>query len=144
VKRFLKITSLVLAIVLVCAVPVCAEEEASSRTSAYFLAHDLYLSKKTSTKFQVHFDVDAMNIMDELGAKTIKVQRSPDGSTWTTMFTYSREYYPQMICENTGSHAAYVPYTGTVGYYYRAKVTFYAKNSNGSATYTLTTKKLLL
>lgn len=143
-KRFLRITSLVLALVLVYAVPAYAVEEASTRSSSYFATHDLYLSQKTSTKFQVHFDVDAIGTMDELGAKTIKVQRSPDGTTWTTMFTYYREYYPQLIDENTSFHAAYVPYTGTEGYYYRAKVTFYAKNSNGSATYTLTTKKLLL
>ena len=143
-KRFLKITSLILVIALVCAVPVYAEEEASMRSSAYFSTHDLYLSKKTSTKFQVWFDVDALRTMDELGAKTIKVQRSPDGSTWTTMFTYSKEYYPQMIDENTGSYGSYVPYTGTEGYYYRAKVTFYAKEGNGTATHTMNTSKILL
>ncbi len=142
-KRFLKITSLILAIALVCAVPVCAEE-ASTRSSAFFLAHDAYISKRTSTKFQVHFDVDAQRIMDELGAKAIKVQRSSDGSTWTTMFTYSRDYYPQLIDEDTSFHGSYVTYTGTEGYYYRAKVTLYAKDSTGSATDIVTTPKILL
>lgn len=143
-KRFLKITSLLLVIVLMFAVPVCAEEESSTWSSSYFIGRDAYLYKTSSTKFQVWFDVDALRVMDEIGARTIKVQRSLDGSTWTTMFTYSREYYPQMIDTNSGSHAAYVPYTGTEGYYYRAKVTFYAKDSTGSAISTMTTSKILL
>ena len=143
-KRFLKIISLILTIALVCAVPVCAEEESSARSSSYFIGHDAYLYKISSTKFQVWFDVDAPREMEELGARTIKVQRSSDGSTWTTMFTYTKEHYPQMIDTNTGTHAAYVPYTGTQGYYYRAKVTFYAKDSTGTGAYTVNSTKILL
>ena len=67
--------------------------------------------------------------MDELCASSIRVQRSADGSNWETMRAYEPGVYTQMICENTSFHCSYVSYTGTPGYYYRAYVTFYARNS---------------
>lgn len=70
--------------------------------------------------------------MDEIGSSEIIVYRSTDGVNWQKMFTYLPQYYPQMIDYNTISHMAYVPYHGTQGYYYRALVTFYAKNSSGT------------
>lgn len=70
--------------------------------------------------------------MTELGASIIKVQRSSDGANWTTMKTFYKEDYSQMICTNTVCHAAYVTYTGTRGYYYRAYIELYAKNSSGT------------
>lgn len=145
-KRFTRLVCLFLAMSLLFAVPVFAaeEEEASTWGSSYFLTYDAYLYKTTSTKFQVWFEVTARSGMDELGTSKIIVQRSSDGSTWSNMFTYYPDYYSQMIKENTSINTNYVPYTGTTGYYYRAKVTFYAKNSNGTAEYAYTTSKVLL
>ena len=37
-----------------------------------------------------------------------------------------------MVAQNTSAHGGYVPYNfATAGYYYRARITFYAKNSTG-------------
>lgn len=83
------------------------------------------------TQFEVWFDLMGVDIMDEIGAKKITVQRSADGTNWQNMFTYRAEYYPQMLDYNTMSHGACIPYHGTLGYYYRGVVTFYAKNSSG-------------
>ena len=82
--------------------------------------------------------------MDELGASEIKIQRSSDGVNWTTMKTYTKESYSNLICENTGSHAACVSYTGTAGYYYRAKITLYAKKGTGSAEWYRDTSSMQL
>ena len=70
--------------------------------------------------------------MDELGAKTIKIQRSTDNANWETMTTFSKDTRSSMICRNTASHASYVSYTGSAGYYYRAYVVLYAKDGNST------------
>ncbi len=129
-KRFIKLIALVLVITTLLIVPAGAEN-VNDKASAYFMSSTIYLDKVSSTKFDACFSVGAYGIMDELGASSIKIQRSADGNSWTTMKTYTKESYSQLICENTSSHAAYVTYTGTVGYYYRAKITLYAKQGTG-------------
>lgn len=130
-KRFVQIIALVLVITILLAVSAGAEN-VDSKASAYFMSSSTYLDKVSSTTFDACFSVGAYGIMDELGASSIKIQRSSDGNSWTTMKTYSKANYPQLICENTSSHAAYVTYTGTAGYYYRAKITLYAKQGTGT------------
>lgn len=132
-KRFTQCISLVLALVLFLSVPVYAAESTMPRASNFFMASSTYLWKVSSTTFEVWFDIDAVRGMDELGASEIKVQRSSDGVNWTTMYTYTKELYPHLIAEDTGSHCGYVTYTGSTGYYYRAFVTYYAKDSTGTA-----------
>lgn len=129
-KRFVKVITVVLVIVAMLMVPVHAEE-VEDRSSAYFLSSSTALTKITTTKIEAYFSVGAFDVMDELGASSIKIQRSSDGTNWTTMKTFTKSGYPQLICENTFSHAATVSYTGTVGYYYRAKITLYAKDGTG-------------
>ena len=70
--------------------------------------------------------------MTELGASEIQVQRSTDERNWTTVRTYYKANYSQMTDTNTASYANCVSYTATTGYYYRAVVTLYARNSSGS------------
>ena len=134
-KRFTHFICLVLVACLVLAVPVSAETVTEPRASAYFAAHNTSLYKTGTRSFLICFDVIAnAAIMQELGVSTIEVERSPDGVNWSLMRTYEATSHSVMICQNTGSHEGYVTYnTGTPGYYYRAYVTFYAKNSAGSA-----------
>ena len=143
-KRFTRIVSFFLVAVLLFSTVAFAVEEAGARASNYFFASSVYLYKTTGTTFQAWFDVKAVGIMDELGASTIKIQRSSDGETWTTMKTYSKADYPDLIYENTARHAACVTYTGTSGYYYRARVELYAKNSSGTAYMTEYTSSMKL
>lgn len=128
-KLFVKIIAVILVVGTMIA-PVHAEE-AENKSSSYFLSCTTSLTKVSTTKIEAYFSVGAFDIMDELGASSIKIQRSSDGNSWTTMKTYSKEAYSQLICENTSSHAAAVSYTGTVGYYYRAMITLYAKDGTG-------------
>lgn len=130
-KRFIRYACIALVVAILAAVPIRAEA-ADTRASSFFASYDSFLWKTSSRTFEVWFDVNACNWMDEIGVSSIKVQRSSDGESWTTMKTYQSEYFPQMICEDTASHTGCVSYTGTPGYYYRAYVTFYAKNSTGT------------
>ena len=130
-KLFLRSLCLILVISIILAVPVFATKEATPWASNYFVYYSTYLYRTTGTEFEIWFDVVGRNIMTELGVNSIILQESSDGENWTSIKTYTPEDYPQMICENTGSHADCVSYTGRPGYDYRAYVTFYAKNSSG-------------
>lgn len=130
-KYYMRLVSVILIIALVLAVPVCAEEETAPWSSAFIASYDPYIYYESGTYFEIWFDVVAVRRMEELGVSKVKIQVSSDGSNWGTVTTCYPEDYPQMICENTGFHMDCVPYTGTVGNYYRAYVTFYAKNSSG-------------
>lgn len=117
---------------LLLALPVSAESEPQTRASLFFVAHNCFLSRVDSSTFKICFDVLATGTMDELGVSSIEVDRSADGENWSLMRTYDAEDYPQMLCENTSSHDDYITYRyATPGYYYRAYITFYAKNSTG-------------
>ena len=144
-KRFSRYVCMLLVVAILLSVPVFAQEEATPWSSAYFSSHLEYLYEISTIKFEVWFDVIAKRIMDELGASTIKVQRSANGETgWETMKTYNMADYSQMICENTGSHVGCVTYTGTPGYYYRAKITYYAKEGGGIGYYSAYTSVIQL
>lgn len=140
-KRFTQLVCFLLIASLVLAVPAYASES-SARASAYFMAYSCYLWKTSDTRFEVWFDVTAVGGMDELGVSVIEVQRSSDKSTWTTMRTYTKDSYSSMVASNTGNHSGCVAYTATSGYYYRAYVQFYAKNSSGSGYYSTYTSSL--
>lgn len=140
-KRFSQFVCLLLILSTALAVPT---EAITPKGSDYFGSKLAYLYKVSSTTFEVWIEVSAVRGMDELGASSITVQRSPDDENWTDMVTYTKELYPNLIGENTGWHDAHVTYTGSPGYYYRAKVWFYAKKDNGRGESYYTTDSILL
>jgi len=143
VKQFIKIIALFLVLATAMAMPVWAEA-ADNRASSFFAYSNVYLYKVSSTQFEAWFSVTAVGGMDELGASEIKIQRSSNGEDWTTMRTYTKEYYSNLIDTDTSNHAACVTYTGTSGYYYRAKITLYAKDDSGTGYRTRYTATLQL
>lgn len=132
-KKIIRITCAFLAICLLLAFPAFAESESHTRASLFFTAHDCYLYKVDSSTFEIWFDVTATGMMQELGVCSIEVERSADGVNWSSMRTYDSDDYSQMICENTSTHEGCITYRyATPGHYYRAYITFYAKNSSGT------------
>lgn len=143
-KRFVKVIAFCLVMAMLLATPAYAEE-IENRATAYFMSSTASISKVSTAKFEVYFSVCAYEIMDELGASSIKIQRSLDGENWSTMKTFSKaDYYSLLICEDTALHAATVTYSGTAGYYYRAKITLYAKKGNGIGELVRYSSELLL
>lgn len=132
-KRFLQCVCFILIMATLVALPAQAAETVTPRASNYFMSVSTYLWQTSGTTFQIWFDVTAVRGMDELGASKITVKRSSDNVNWETVKTFTKESYPQMIKEDTGVCASYVTYTGSTGYYYKALVTIYAKDGNGSA-----------
>lgn len=133
----------VLALISLLAFPVLAEDQ-TPRASSYFVATRTYLVQTDTSKFDISFEVTAKRGMEELGVESIVVKRSADASNWITMRTCVPSVYPQMIRTNTAFHSDYVSYNATAGYYYKAYVTYYAKDSSGTGTYSTWTDILYL
>ena len=103
-----------------------------STNSLFFVSRDSWLDPISNSRFYVCYDITAKDIMQELGVVEILVQRSANGTSgWTTMATYTSDDRPEFICTNTSSHGGYFVYLATAGYYYRARMYYYAKNSTG-------------
>lgn len=131
-RRCIKLMCFVLVFIMCLAIPAGAEEIAPY-ASNYFGSYNAYLSGETSTSFEVWFTVTALRRMDKLGVDYINIQRSSDGSNWTTVKTYDSDDYPSLMATDTSFHSGHVNYTNKQsGYQYRAYVKFYAKDSSGS------------
>lgn len=132
-KKLFRFVCIILACSLLLAVPAQAAETAGSRASYFFSSYGTDLEKISTSSFRIWFDVDANAArMDVLGVSEIAVYRSANQSYWMKMLTYTMDDYPEMVDQNTTTHAGYVTYNNTTaGYYYRARITFYAKNSMG-------------
>lgn len=134
----MKRLSQLICLLLVASVLLVIPAQAATRGSDYFVSHSCYLWEVSDTEFQACFNVTAVDAMDKLGASEIKIQRSANGVTWETVATYTdfygtnRSYY-----SDEQSFTSVKP-----GYYYRAKVTFYAEKGNGIAKYTDYTSSL--
>lgn len=127
-KRLTQIVCLILIASMVLAVPALAAEQAS----AFFGSHSCYLWEISDSEFQVWFNVTAVEGMDVLGASEIVVQRSTDRVNWESVATYNNFYG-----YNTSHYGTCATYSSaSSGYYYRAKVTFYAENDTGCGYYT--------
>lgn len=134
-KRFIRIVCFIMVATVLLTTGAMAAENENQRASNYFGSYSVYLHKISSTQFQAWFEVVAVAGMQKLGARTIEIQRSTNKVNWTTVATYEMEDYSSMTASNTSFHDGYVTYTYTSGYYYRAYVELYAKNSNGTAVY---------
>ena len=109
-----------------------AAETVEPRGSNFFSCSSVYFWNTSGLNYQIWFDVTAVGTMTELGVSEIVVQRSTDERNWTTVRTYYKENYSQMIDSGVARHVDCVPFTATAGYSYRAIVMLYARNSSGS------------
>lgn len=132
-KKTVRFICLMLVCSLLLAVPAQAESVVEPRGSAFFSYYGTDLYKTSSSSFQIWFDVVSnITVMDVIGVSEIIVYRSADAQTWKRMRTFTMENYPEMVDHNTIDHIGYIDYNyATPGYYYRAYITFYARNSTG-------------
>ena len=126
-KRFIRCTCLLLSMVMVLATPAFAAETMEPKGSSFFGSSSVFLCNVSRTSFEAWFEVTGVSRMDAIGVNFIKIQQSSDGSNWTTVKTYTKESYTNLIDYNSTTHSAGVSYTATGGYYYRAYIQLYAK-----------------
>lgn len=139
-KRFIKIICLIMVIIMPL-VTVAHAEEVSPYSSLFFIRYSTWMGINYNKSIVVYFDVVGKGIMDEVGVYSVEIQESEDNKNWTVIDTLTAEMYPYFICEDTGSHYDNVVfYYGSTGYYYRARVTFWGKNSSGTGTASMYTE----
>ena len=141
-KYTIKTTCFVLVLALLMIIPVSAE--VTPKASSYFVATRTFFDQTDTNKFDIWFEVTAKRTMEELGVNSIILKRSADGNNWTNVRTWLPSVNTQMIRTNTAFHSAYVSYTAATGYYYKAYVTYYAKDSSGTGSYDTWTDILYL
>ena len=139
-KRFVRLICLVMVFSILATIPAYAAE-GTSRASNFYASYRAYVTKISSTKLGVSFYVVGCGQMDVIGASRIRIQQSSDGTNWTTISNYYKETHSNLTRTNSGAYGSTVSCTVAPGYYYRAIIDFYAKNSSGSATYVYYTEK---
>ena len=130
---------LILATLLSTSALAAVPEDEASTCSLYFICYSAYCWQIADDQFEVWFDVIAQDDMDKLGVYRIIIQKSSDGENWINVMTFLSSYYDNLLVDNEPCYGGHVTYKGVQGCYYRAYVTFYAKNSTGTgkvSTYT--------
>lgn len=105
---------------------------ASVYSSAYLNCYRAGITPEENGAMVITVDVTGVGYMTEIGAKTIYLYESTNGTDFTRVKIYRSSAYPQMMGSGTNFYEDVVTYQGTPGYYYYARVYVYAANENGS------------
>ena len=121
-------------------VPVYAQaaetESVQPRASAYLSSYGAYVYLPGNGQVQVYFNVTGAGYMDELGALSIQIHESVDGTIWYWKETFKHYSTPGMLDYNEIYHSGYVSYDGIRGRYYKAYVCVWAgKDGDGDTRY---------
>ena len=103
------------------------------QASQYISSCSSVITAESGSIIAVDCAVTGTGIMDTIGVQTLKIQKYQSG-TWSTVKTWSNLYNYGSLQANISS-----TYQGVSGIQYRAVITFYSANSNGSDTRTMTT-----
>lgn len=142
-KHTLKLISLFLVLIMVSGVAVAAERTMQPFASDYFDTCSAHISQSDG-EYRVNFTAKATSLMTSLGVTEIQIQWSYNGTAWNDGETIDLNDEPSMLGSNKSIYISSVSFSGVEGRYYRAKVTFYASNSSGSDSATITTQKVLI
>lgn len=127
-KRLSRSIAFFLTVVLI--VSMGASATAATEASDYLDSYSAYTYAAGSGKIQIWFDVTGTGTMNKIGALTIVLKESTDGSTWTTVQTFRYTSYSSMLASNKATHTSNVDYSGVSGRYYQAVVTVWAGTSD--------------
>jgi len=137
-KRLLSIVSAILIVSTLLSTVAIATMAPPTRSSAYINAYAKTLSA-SDKKLTVTYSIIGCGVMTSIGASSIKIYEKNGTAAWTVVKTFSYPSDSSLRSSKTTVHASTVTYTGTAGRQYYAEIVFYAGNSNGSDTRTVTT-----
>ena len=132
--------------VLVMTIPMVASaatpETMQPWASNYLTSYNAYVYLPGGNEVRVYFNASGTGYMDELGALTIELWESTDGSTWSWVKSFTHDSTSGMLSYNDNYHSGYVSYNGVSGRYYKAYVCIWAGNDgNGDSRYFWTSVK---
>lgn len=132
-KKTWRCVAVLVVLAIMLAIPVQATG-AGTYASRYFTQYSTYIHVVEGNHLQIWFDMVGTRTMQTIGVSEIIIKRSSDNRNWSNVYWYYPEDNSSMLDTNTIGHMGYVPFYGTHGYYYKAYVTFYAKDSAGIGT----------
>jgi len=106
---------------------------AAARSSDYISRSDALIAKSGTNSISIKTTTGSGSSMTSIGV----IEQSANGTSWTPVRTYSSRYTAAMLGHNVMTHTYTQTYTGPVNYSYRALVTFYAADKNGSDSFSL-------
>ena len=129
-------------VVIALIIPMDASALVQPRASDYLSTYNAYVYLPGTGEVRVYFNVDGTGYMDELGALSIKIYESTDGTNWTWKKTFTHDSTPGMLSYNDDYHSGYVSYSGVAGRYYKAYVCIWGgKDGKGETRYFITSAK---
>ena len=111
------------------------------RTSEYFDGMEVWAESYGSGSIRIYADIKAMGQMSRIGMNEIEIQCLSSGK-WRTVDTISGTTRNGMLTSNARSYYGSYIYDGSSGKTYRAIVTVYAQNKNGSDSVSVTTNSV--
>jgi len=128
---------LVLTFIVPCSVHAATTESVQPYASKYLSVYSAYVYVTSSGEVQVWFDVLATGDMDEIGALSIILYESSDGSNWSYAETFLHESTAGMLFEDDSYVSSHVSWAdGSTSKQYKAYVGVYAgKNGTGDTRY---------
>ena len=129
-------------VVIALIIPMNASALVQPRASDYLSTYNAYVYLPGTGEVRVYFNVDGTGYMDELGALSIAIYESTDGTNWTWKKTFTPDSTPGMLSYNDDYHSGYVSYSGVAGRYYKAYVCIWGgKDGKGDTRYFYTSAK---
>lgn len=129
-------------VVIALIIPMDASALVQPRASDYLSSYNAYVYLPGTGEVRVYFNVEGTNYMDELGALSISIYESTDGTNWTWKKTFTHDSTSGMLSYNDDYHSGYVSYSGVAGRYYKAYVCIWGgKDGNGDTRYFYTSAK---
>lgn len=128
---------LVFALIAPCSVSAATPENIQPYASKYLSVYSAYVYVTSSGEVQVWFDVMGTGDMDEIGALSIILYESSDGTNWTRVKSFLHESTEDMLFEDdyyVSSHVSWA--NGSTSKQYKAYVCVWAgKNGTGDTRY---------
>lgn len=141
-KRYARLLTMFLTLIMITSSALAVDHTIRPLASDYLYFYSAYIADKGNGKLNIHFSVNCSGEMSEIGASSITLMWSSNGTDWYTAKTFKPRDHSQMLSQNKISYMSSVTYSGTKGKYYKALVTFYAKNSSGSDSISIWTSQI--
>lgn len=113
------------------------EDSVQPYASKYLTSYSAYVYVTTSGQVQVWFDVTGTGTMDEIGALSIMLYESSDGTNWTWLKTFQHDTTSGMLFYGDDYISSHVSRSGgSTSKQYKAYVCVWAgKNGTGDTRY---------